>query len=60
MIRRSCSPRVRQICWQREERYGIDASPDLISASADAVRGAVAEWQERPRFGRPPPPESLA
>ena len=31
-----------------EELYGIDVSPDLISAVTDAVLEEVAEWQGRP------------
>ena len=31
-----------------EELYGIDVSPDLISAITDAVLEEVAEWQSRP------------
>ena len=31
-----------------EELYGIDVSPDLISAVTDAVLDEVAEWQNRP------------
>ena len=30
------------------ELYGIDVSPDLISAVTDAVLDEVAEWQNRP------------
>ena len=29
-------------------RYGVDVSPDLISAVADAVLDEVAAWQGRP------------
>ena len=31
-----------------EELYGIEVSPDLISAITDAVLDEVAEWQNRP------------
>ena len=31
-----------------EETYGIDVSPDLISAITDRVLDEVAEWQNRP------------
>lgn len=31
-----------------EELYGIDVSPDLISAVTSAVLDEVAEWQGRP------------
>jgi len=39
---------VRQIRGHLEELYGIDVSPDLISAVTDAVLDEVAEWQSRP------------
>lgn len=39
---------VREIRGHLEEIYGIDASPDLISAVTDAVLAEVAEWQNRP------------
>lgn len=39
---------VREIRGHVEELYGIDVSPDLISAVTDAVLEAVAEWQNRP------------
>ena len=39
---------VREIRGHLEEIYGIDVSPDLISAVTDAVLEAVAEWQNRP------------
>jgi putative transposase len=39
---------VREIRGHLEELYGIDVSPDLISAVTDAVLEAVAEWQNRP------------
>ena len=35
--------------------YGIDLSPDLISAVTEAVAEQVAAWQARPlRRGHPP------
>jgi putative transposase len=39
---------VREIRSHLEEIYGIDVSPDLISAVTDAVLDEVAEWQNRP------------
>lgn len=39
---------VREIQRHLEELYGIDVSPDLISAVTDTVLEAVAEWQNRP------------
>jgi putative transposase len=39
---------VREIGGHLEEIYGIDVSPDLISAVTDAVLDEVAEWQNRP------------
>ena len=39
---------VREIPGHLEELYGIDVSPDLISAVTDAVLDEVAEWQNRP------------
>ena len=39
---------VREIRAHLEELYGIDVSPDLISAVTDAVLEEVAEWQNRP------------
>jgi putative transposase len=39
---------VREIRGHLEELYGIDVSPDLISAVTDAVLDEVAEWQARP------------
>ena len=39
---------VREIRGHLEELYGIDVSPDLISAVTDAVLDAVSEWQNRP------------
>ena len=42
---------VREIRGHLEELYGIDVSPDLISAVTDAVLEEVAEWQN-PARGR--------
>jgi len=42
---------VREIRGHLEELYGIDVSPDLISAVTDAVLEEVAEWQNRPLDG---------
>ena len=39
---------VREIRGHLEEIYGIDVSPDLISAVTDAVLDEVTEWQNRP------------
>ena len=39
---------VREIQGHLAELYGIDVSPDLISAVTDAVLDEIAEWQERP------------
>lgn len=39
---------VREIRGHLEELYGIDVSPDLISAVTDAVLEEVGEWQSRP------------
>lgn len=39
---------VREIRMHLEELYGIDVSPDLISAVTNAVLEEVAEWQSRP------------
>lgn len=39
---------VREIGGHLEELYGIDVSPDLISAVTDAVLEEVGEWQNRP------------
>ena len=38
---------VREIRGHLEELYGIDVSPDLISAVTDAVLDEVTEWQNR-------------
>ena len=39
---------VREIRGHLDDLYGIDVSPDLISAVTDAVLDEVAEWQNRP------------
>ena len=39
---------VREVRGHLEEIYGIEASPDLISAITDAVLDEVCEWQNRP------------
>ena len=39
---------MREIRGHLEELYGIDVSPDLISAVTDAVLEEVTEWQNRP------------
>lgn len=39
---------VREIRSHLEELYGIEVSPDLISAVTDAVLEEVGEWQNRP------------
>jgi putative transposase len=39
---------VREIRGHLEELYGLDVSPDLISAVTDAVLDEVGEWQNRP------------
>jgi hypothetical protein len=39
---------VREIRGHLEELYGIDVSPDLISAVTDAVLEEVADWRNRP------------
>src|SRR5512135_1369832 len=39
---------VREIQGHLRELYGIEVSPDLVSAVTDAVLDEVAEWQERP------------
>lgn len=39
---------VREIRGHLEDLYGIDVSPDLISAVTDAVLDEVNEWQNRP------------
>ncbi|TCO14503.1 mutator family transposase [Camelimonas lactis] len=39
---------AREIVGHLRELYGIDVSPDLISAVTDAVLEEVAAWQARP------------
>ena len=39
---------VREIAGHVRELYGVEVSPDLISAVTDAVLDEVAEWQNRP------------
>jgi transposase-like protein len=39
---------VREIRGHLDELYGLDVSPDLISAVTDEVLDEVAEWQSRP------------
>ena len=39
---------VREIRMHLEDLYGIDVSPDLISAVTNAVLEEVTEWQNRP------------
>jgi putative transposase len=39
---------VREIRGHLEEIYGLEVSPDLISAVTDAVLEEVSEWQNRP------------
>lgn len=39
---------TREIRGHIEELYGINVSPDLISAVTDAVLDEAAEWQSRP------------
>ena len=39
---------AREIRGHLEDLYGIDVSPDLISAVTNAVQEEVAEWQNRP------------
>jgi putative transposase len=39
---------VREIQAHLAEIYGIDVSPDLISAVTDAILEEIAEWQNRP------------
>ena len=39
---------VREIQGHLRELYGIDVSPDLVSAVTDAVLDEVTEWQNRP------------
>ena len=39
---------VREIQGHLAEFYGVDVSPDLISAVTDAVLDEIVEWQNRP------------
>jgi putative transposase len=39
---------VREIQGHLADLYGLDVSPDLISAVTDAVLDEIAEWQDRP------------
>jgi putative transposase len=39
---------VREIQGHLRDLYGIDVSPDLVSAVTDAVLEDIAEWQNRP------------
>jgi putative transposase len=39
---------VREIQGHLADLYGIDVSPDLISAVTDAILDEIAEWQNRP------------
>jgi putative transposase len=39
---------VREIRAHLRELYGIEVSPDLVSAVTDAVLDEIAEWQNRP------------
>jgi putative transposase len=39
---------VREIQGHLAELYGIDVSPDLISAVTDAILDEITEWQNRP------------
>ena len=39
---------VREIQAHRQELYGVEVSPDLISRVTDAVLEEVREWQNRP------------
>lgn len=39
---------VREIVGHLRELYGVDVSPDLISAVTDAVLDEIAAWQGRP------------
>jgi putative transposase len=39
---------TREIQGHMRELYGIEVSPDLVSAVTDAVLEEVAEWQNRP------------
>ena len=39
---------VRDIRRFLEEQYGVEVSPDLITAVTDSVQGQVEEWRNRP------------
>src|SRR5918912_435958 len=39
---------VREIRGHLADLYGVDVSPDLVSAVTDAVLDEIAEWQDRP------------
>ena len=39
---------TREIAGHVQELYGVDVSPDLISAVTDAVLDEIATWQSRP------------
>src|SRR4051794_23064442 len=39
---------TREIAGHLRDLYGIDVSPDLVSAVTDAVLEEVAAWQARP------------
>ncbi|GFZ90099.1 putative transposase for insertion sequence element ISRM3-like protein [Elstera cyanobacteriorum] len=39
---------TREIVGHVQESYGVDVSPDLISAMTDAVLDEIAAWQARP------------
>ena len=39
---------VREIQGHLAELYGIEVSPDLISAVTDAILDEIAQWQDRP------------
>jgi putative transposase len=39
---------VREIQGHLRELYGVEVSPDLVSAVTDAVLEEIAEWQNRP------------
>jgi putative transposase len=45
---------TREIQGHLHELYGIEVSPDLVSAVTDAVLDEVAEWQNRPLEARYP------
>ena len=45
---------VREIQGHLAELYGVDVSPDLISAVTDAILDEIAEWWVRRDRGRRP------